>query len=260
MNVTRPKNLASFKNPPLNEVVIGIQFSTPEGYNQIYAKEVWDLFKHDYPTVEDKAALALTFETFPQSGHNQIEFKSGASHDRFWFISETKNDLIQFQENKFLHNWRKGSQINSDYPRYEIIKEKFINEIICLEAYFKNTFSSNLKINQCELSYINHIQYNKNIFNFINLTDIHTSDFYFTFKEELSKENKKYGRFICDAGLSLDQNQNEIIVLNLTIRGKPENDSIESTIEFIDNSRILIVEKFDQLTSTDAHKVWEKVS
>ena len=41
--MNRPKDLPEYDNPPINEVVLGVQFSTPEGYRQIYADEIWKI-------------------------------------------------------------------------------------------------------------------------------------------------------------------------------------------------------------------------
>lgn len=44
VGMNRPKNLLEYDNPPVNEVVLGVQFSTPDGYQQIYSGEVWGDF------------------------------------------------------------------------------------------------------------------------------------------------------------------------------------------------------------------------
>src|SRR4051794_5656712 len=105
----RPTHLPDFRKPPLNEVVLGIQFNPVPGYSQIYAGEVWGLFRARFPQVQEMPALPPNFETFgipqgPQIGFNVL---AGASHDRFWFLSPAGEQLIQFQMDRLLHNWRK---------------------------------------------------------------------------------------------------------------------------------------------------------
>ena len=57
-------NLADFKAPPLNEVVMGIQFQPVPGYQQIRALEVWQLFREQFPVVQEQLPLNPQFETF----------------------------------------------------------------------------------------------------------------------------------------------------------------------------------------------------
>ena len=116
---TRPHNLPDFSLPPLSEVVLGVQFQSPIGYQQIHAGDVWKLFKNDYPLVQEHQALPPTFETFglsTQSVSVPFNFNSGAVHDRFWFVKSDDHELIQFQQDRIVHNWRKLD--NSEYPRF----------------------------------------------------------------------------------------------------------------------------------------------
>ena len=43
VDLRRPDNLPDFGTPPLVEVVLGVQFATPAGYREVFAREVWAL-------------------------------------------------------------------------------------------------------------------------------------------------------------------------------------------------------------------------
>src|SRR4051794_13517866 len=79
--VTRPETLPDFCTPPLNEVVVGVQFTPARGYQQIRAGEVWALFRSIFPKVEEFPALPPMFETFglPQAQHINFGIVSGAT-------------------------------------------------------------------------------------------------------------------------------------------------------------------------------------
>ena len=105
----RPDDLPDFGKPPLNEVVLGVQFAPPSGYSQIRAGQVWELFKGKYPHTEEYMPLPPVFETFgPRvvAQANQLEFIDGPMHDRYWFLNDAHDELIQFQQDRLLHNWR----------------------------------------------------------------------------------------------------------------------------------------------------------
>ena len=157
---SRPSRLPEYRAPPLNEVVLGVQFAPANGYQQINAGEVWGLFKPDYPQVPDMPPITPDFETFgPASIQPMLSFGlvSGAQHDRFWFMSEREEELIQFQQDRLLHNWRKNVDGTNVYPRFEVMVAKFAEELHRLEDYFKGLSPQEIVCNQAELSYVNHI-------------------------------------------------------------------------------------------------------
>ena len=62
--MARPEHLPDFESPPLDELVLGVQFSPLPGYSAVFAKDVWGLFRQQFPRVEEKPALDPVFETF----------------------------------------------------------------------------------------------------------------------------------------------------------------------------------------------------
>ncbi len=87
----RPPDLPEFGKPPLNELVLGVQFDSPAGF----------------------------------FGFGPI---NGPMHNRFWFTSSSGDEIIQFQNDRLLHNWRKVGDQSNKYPRFDAIVTKFHNE------------------------------------------------------------------------------------------------------------------------------------
>lgn len=266
--------LPEYSAPPLNEVVIGIQFGQPPGYEQIRAGEVWNLFKRDYPNVEEQPPLAPVFETFglPQSSQLNFGIVTGASHDRFWFVSEAKDELIQFQHDRILHNWRKVGDQTNEYPRFKTIIAKFETEIRKLDSYMAVLSEQHLKINQSEITYINHIPLDLDegvvgcpVERWLTMLDIDKhgfEDFNCTFRRRiLTSDGAPYARLNCQAAVGAGKpgsgsHKKRVIVLNLTFRGAPQGDTIEAAIEFLKTGHQMIVEFFTQITTQEAHSVW----
>jgi len=75
---------------------------------------------------------------------------------RIWFINKDKSNLIQYQPDCFLFNWRKlpGAEI---YPRYSVISKLFENSHQIFASFVKENELGNIKYQECELTYINHI-------------------------------------------------------------------------------------------------------
>lgn len=267
----RPEHLPDFKSPPLNEVVIGVQFAVPQGYQQIRAGEVWNLFRQEYPEVQELPALPPSFETFglpfQHTQMQQFSFMAGGTHDRFWFLRDGGAELIQFQNDRLLHNWRKVGDKTNGYPRFETMVAEFQTELEKLERYIGTLTTQQLQINQCEISYINHIKLNRSTgespsdwLSFVNFESERPDDFSIAFRETFrDSEGKPVGRFYAEATLGYLPDGTEIIVLSLSVKGAPLGTNIQYGLEFLALGRNKIVERFVELTTDEAHQKWERV-
>ncbi|MEQ1903129.1 MAG: TIGR04255 family protein [Pirellulaceae bacterium] len=265
----RPSHLPDFLRPPINEVVLGVQFAPSPSYQQMHAFEVWELFKADYPTTQEHPPIVPAFETFgrPQVGKFNIEFETGVMPTRYWFISPGGNELIQFQSDRLLHNWRQVSgEANVPYPRFDVLLGRFESEIAAISAYFAQQRSHKLVINQCELSYINNIPFDvvgANLGRWLSFLDFPMSDpddlaakFRYTVR---SADGKPLARLTCElsTGVSADESK-RIIIFNLTFRGAPTESTPKGALDLLRRGRSEIVTKFTELTSDLAHKDWER--
>lgn len=268
--MARPDDLPDFKSPPLNEVVIGAQFTPATGYQQVRVSEVWALYRKDFPSVQEMPPLPPAFETFglPQGGRRgpQINLRSMPEHSRYWFISPSEDELLQFQQDRLLHNWRKVGEKTNEYPRFETLIEKFEQELQALEAYFASLAPQSLKINQCEISYINHIEiedYTNFVqawLNFVRFDKLQLEDFAMTFRRVISSpEGKPLGRLIYTAGIAVKENNEQVVQLQLTFRGAPTGTDIRAAIDFLQYGRRLIVQSFKEITTDMAHQKWGMV-
>lgn len=268
--MTRPKDLPDFTNPPLNEVLLGLQFNQVRGYQQIYARDVWELFRNNFPRVEEQIPLPPAFETFglPYQTHLNIGIASGPMHDRFWFLSESRDEIIQFQSDRLLHNWRKVGDQSNVYPRFENMIEKFTEEARSLAGYFSSLGPDKtdvFSVNQCEVSYINHIYPSDSgetsqpgfWLNFVDVEQRKLDDFNIVFRELILGDNgRPNGRIICEARSALDQKGQKIIALNITARGAPVEPNLTAALDFLKRGREMIVRMFAAVTTDSAHKIW----
>jgi uncharacterized protein (TIGR04255 family) len=79
----RPHDLPEYSHPPLNEVTVGVQFTTPANYSQLHAGGIWDLFRADYPHFEEHESIAPAFELFGvnANGPTVVQLLQGPQHD-----------------------------------------------------------------------------------------------------------------------------------------------------------------------------------
>lgn len=268
--MSRPVDLPDYERPPLNEVVLGVQFSPPRGYQQIHAGEVWEIFRQDFPEVKSQPPLQPWFETFgrPQSGSNILESRivQEFPHPRYWFLSEDEDELIQFQKDRLLHNWRKVGSGENPYPRFESILPKFESELFALEKYLEKFSDQKMNITQCELSYINHILLTEEEngasaidkwIRLINIEDPELEDFSFRFHKNLNDETgHPYGRLIVECKTGINSKDELLLRLELTVRGAPKEPSAHASLNFLKDGREIIVNCFDDITTDFAHRKW----
>jgi uncharacterized protein (TIGR04255 family) len=270
--LARPEDLPDFESPPLTEVVLGVQFTPATDYQQVMVSEVWSLYRKDFPSVQELPPLPPTFETFglPQGGRRgpQINLKAMPEHSRYWFISPSEDELLQFQKDRLLHNWRKVGDKTNEYPRFDTLIEKFGQELQALETYFARLAPQSLKINQCEISYVNQIEIedSTNIasvqewLNFVHFGKLQPEDFAMTFRRVISNhEGKPLGRIIYEAAIAVKENNEEVVQLQLTFRGTPTGTDINAAIDFLRYGRGLVVQSFKEITTDMAHQKWGMV-
>jgi uncharacterized protein (TIGR04255 family) len=265
----RPAHLPDYKNPPVSEVMLGVQFRPPTGYTQIRAGEVWNLFRAEYPKVEEHPPITPTFETFGPRQVVQVPFSlmTGASHDRFWFISEAETELIQFQEDRMLHNWRQMGVAENAYPRFEAMMAKFEDELRTFSTFVGGLAPQELEINQCEVTYINvialHVIEGSRPGTWIKGFDLPVGapeDFSYTFRRIIQSEGgQPSGRLICEILSGRTSEQEPVIRMTITVRGAPSSSRIEDALTYLKEGRDLIVLAFTEFTTDFAHRQWERV-
>jgi uncharacterized protein (TIGR04255 family) len=264
----RPAHLPDFLRPPLDEVVLGVQFAPARGYQQIRAGEVWDLYRADFPIVEERPPLPPTFETFgiPSSPPTlNLSVVVGPMHSRFWFVSSDRTQLIQFQQDRLLHNWKKTGDKTNAYPRFERIIIAFNDELARLEAYFGEVEPQNLVCNQVEISYINKWSLGpasdtaraSEWLRFVNFDGSEPDDFSVVFRRTLYGSNEApIGRLICETSTFGDAAGGRSGLLTFTVRGPPARATLAEAIEFLKLGREVIVEEFTSRTTDSAHEKW----
>lgn len=264
--MNRPSHLPEFESPPVDEVVMGVQFGSVMNFNTLMYSEVFELFREQYPQAVEQPLLAPTFETFGGKSRGQgIQINFGPERARYWFISQDQSHLIQFQPDRLLINWRKRST-GDEYPRFENILETFEHHFNTLNNWYTNKFKSPLQINQTEISYINLItveEYSE-LSEWINLftpSKLNIEGIKATFNEVLKdNDSKGFARIYHElhAAVSPDASK-KAFRLTLTVKGSPKSPQLESSCEFLKMGREKIVLRFDEITTEQAHTVWKKV-
>lgn len=265
----RPEHLPDYTHPPLNEVVLGVQFTPVPGYSTVNAQGVWDLFRYDFPTVQEQPLLSPVFETF--GGTNlqpsfQFEIGGAPMGNRLWFIAPGNDNLIQFQSDRFLVNWRKQSSSHR-YPRFEAIAKAFERNLSILEKHLLKHFKYQILVNQAEISYINLIPVNdfSEVGLWISLWNgdrFGVESLNLNFRDIVRSDD---GQPIARLHHELQSvftvdGKHKALRLTITVRGKPSDGDPKSALDFLATGREVIVQRFTLITTPHAHKTWGRKS
>jgi uncharacterized protein (TIGR04255 family) len=140
-----------FKNPPINELVIGVYFNTPLlGLRAEHIGLFWHGIRDAFPKVNQVGPIVSQGEA------SQAALATAPEEvyplPRFWLSSADETMLVQLQRNAFLLNWRKRDQI---YPHYDTVKREFDRVYGIFAEFLRETVRQDFAIEAAELTYIN---------------------------------------------------------------------------------------------------------
>jgi len=273
----RPAHLPDYKQPPLNEVALGVQFSDIKGLGSVHVGLFWQAIRERFPKWSEQPPLPSAFEVF--GGAEQrvsrpvVEMFTTAPMNRFWFIEQNDVELIQLQRDRFHHNWRKIGRPEQDanYPHYERIRKSFREGLDRLSTFLSDQKLGAIEPNQCEVTYVNHFDVDEDegfaaatvrLFGHwqtmspeqgSNLENV-TADLKYRIYRPGAES--PIGRLHVSIKPAYRNDGLPIIVMQLVGRGRPLGETLDGCLEFMDIAREAIVVKFTQLTSHEMHRQW----
>jgi uncharacterized protein (TIGR04255 family) len=264
------KPLPEFERPPLDEVVTGVQFDPLKDFRAAHLGLYWSRVRERYPDTDHQPPLAPQIE--PESVSSQgpaISVQMAPLIPRCWFLESSKNELVQLQSDRFLRNWRQ-IEGNEPYPRFPYLIKRFREEWQGLLLFLNEERLGAPNVNQCELSYINHIEPGLGWKDFSELDKAFATlrapaGSAFLPTPELVIWESRYklpegrGRLHVQVLPVFRARDFKLILsFNLTARGAPSTNTSEAIFAWFDLAHQWIVNAFDELTQPGMHKIWEK--
>lgn len=265
MTANRPAGLPDFDRPPLVEVALSLQFEPLSKLTTAHIGLLWEKYRAHLPGIQEHPPLDPVLENFdpPRPPQVEIAFGNKPPMPRVWFLSEANAELVQVQNDRFIHNWRKAGT-DATYPRYEKIRDEFWEEVRTLAQFLDDEKLGELAVNQCEITYVNHIDYGAVTVDpdevFANWRALQASAFLPTPEDILLRWRfrmpNEIGRLHVMVQPALDSNRQRIWTMNLMARGRPLGKGIDGAFGFFDVGREWIVHGFTDLTSQLMHRHW----
>lgn len=272
MSKSRP-NLPDFTDPPVIEVALAVQFDRLTELRTPHLGLLWAEFRDQFLRTEEYPPRELMMETFgvPSPSKISVQLETTPPVPRIWFLNQMGTELIQVQQDAFVHNWRKVGA-GERYPRYEYIREKFSAELDKFQKFLIREHLGKLVPNQCEVTYVNHILSGKGwerhgqIGQVLTVWTPRYSDSFLSEPEDVrfairyvipDNTGNPLGRLHISAQPAYQTvDHKPVINLKITARGRPEGEDIESILRFLDTGREWIVRSFASITSQRLHEIW----
>ncbi|MCG3125777.1 MAG: hypothetical protein CHACPFDD_00604 [Phycisphaerae bacterium] len=150
--------LPDYDSPPVIEVVCGFQFAPLDRFLATSFGLLWERFRAEYPICEQHPPLVQVTERLgqPIAEESQVEFSSEFPLPRIFFVHRSPCWLIQVQNDRFLHNWRKQDEADA-YPRFPEVFGKFWAAWEQFLRFCDDEKLGTPRLNQLEVTYINHV-------------------------------------------------------------------------------------------------------
>jgi uncharacterized protein (TIGR04255 family) len=274
MSLLSLENLPSFDRPPVSEVALSVQFDKLPNLRSFQLCTLWKRFEEQFPKVEEHPPIPPVVELFksgPQTSRIEFSLANLPPVSRYFFITKSGNELIQIQQDRFGHNWRKTSE-GDEYPRYEKVREQFKANLETFCEFLTSEHLGRFSPTQAEVTYVNPITSGEvwdkfsEIQKVVNVQTLEYSDNFLAEAESISHserhimrtaDDKTIGRLHIqvEPGYSVADGR-RILNLTLVARGYPLSDNLEGVLKFLDLGREYIVRGFASITRPEMHKIW----
>ena len=147
--------LPDYGNPPVNEVVFGIQFKKIDEFQAPHIGLLWEkLGRENFPKYQEMSPINHIVEDGPKT--SPVEMYDKPPLPRLLFINSDENHLVQVQQDRFHQNWRKLKP-GDNYPRFGTLYPAFKKSWDFFKSFLKDMNVPEPVPDQYELTYVNQI-------------------------------------------------------------------------------------------------------
>jgi len=260
-----------FDRPPVNEVVLAIQFAGHAIDLEVLGRVAGRL-KNAFPRREQHPPLPPLAEDFSGVVQGpQIVIRTSPDLPRTWFVSDDQVRLVQVQSDRFAFNWRRRSAEQA-YPGYNAIREEFVAHIDALMRDVREVNPAVAAINVCEVTYVNELEPPEQqrgrpeLSTFLRLVEATSGDFLpspedatFQARWRIPGDDQAppRGRLYASAEPALRSGASvPIYLLNLVARMVATETDVDTAVDLLDEGHTWIVRGFKDITTEEMHRHW----
>ena len=262
------RTIPDFEDPPLNEVVCGIQFGSLDKLLAAHIGLFWQRHFDAFTEVREVAPIQHIIEGQADSQFG-LEVSSKPPLPRTWLLNKDRTEVIQIQNDRFLYNWKRAKS-SDNYPRYEKVIQSFKEKLFSFRSFLQEKSLGEIAADQYELTYLNHIKMGCGWRSFQDIGDVFP-DFAWRGKDRFLKPSE---RFVWQSVFELPNQRGnlhssiktakmrkdgtQILHFELTARGIPNDNTEPAMWNWFDFAREWIVNAFTDLTGAKMHEIWKR--
>jgi uncharacterized protein (TIGR04255 family) len=266
--------LPDFEHPPVVEVALSVQLEPLAKLSTQDLAVFWDEVLHRERSWKEAPPIPPALEWFgiPQPQANvELRFQQleEPPPHRALFVSTDQTSLLQLQRDRLVQNWRKAN--NQPYPRYQQIRTGFREQFEALCRFVADRRLGACVPNQCEVTYVNHIEWGREGQPPEDLSEVLASwtakntDAFLGAPENVDlvthhiirTEGVPVGRLHIAANPRYrGDDLQPLLMLTLTARGRPTSEGVDDVMRFLDLGHEHVVRGFASVTTPEMHKRW----
>jgi uncharacterized protein (TIGR04255 family) len=267
------QKLPSFRNPPVVEVVLGVQFDPLPRFSTAHLGAFWKTLGPEWTGLEDVPPLPPQFERFTEgSAWQRLGLRlqlTDIPQTRLQIRHSDGARMIQIQNGRLHFNWL--GQGGTEYPRYSRMLRPAFDQLLSeFSQFVVNADVGSLELNQWEVTYVNQIAKG-------SLWQT-PEDWPHVFPRLLASQSlpgrrlESFGgewHFVIEpargrlhvrlqhARTEIGKEEVESVRMTMTARGGPESPEKPNIDGGLDLGHATIVQSFKDFTSNEAHALWE---
>lgn len=275
MSSTDTTQHPKFKNPPVVETILGVQFEPIEGFTNAHLGAFWHFLGDEWVDVEDAPLIPQQSELFEdekklwRSGFSTLQLTQ-ESASRLWIRTLEHDRLIQVQRDRFHYNWtgHKGEK----YPSYDKMRPQFDAKFNKFETFLNQVGLAGVKPNQWEVTYVNHLPkgtvwqapsdwadvFSSSAMFGVPLNSLNLEGVNCEWRYEIESQRGRLHVQLRN-GRRDSSDVEESLLLKLTARGPIDNREENGLESGLDLGHDVIVTSFKQLMSDKARMYWGEI-
>ena len=269
--------LPEYAQPPVVEVALAVEFEQPVKFRSLNLGRLADAWSDGWPLVEERPTLPSMKSDDDDDVLDNLQnalFGLAEPPPRLWMQNHDGDQVVQLQHDRLVVNWRKSGS-GDEYPRYITVRAQLQDAWQRLVAVCAELDLDEPAPSICEIQYVNHIA---SAYGWTSPKDtellmvpwrgLGDSAFFavnhlsqFSVHCHFPEDREGWLTIDCWTSHSSPDDPDDyspLMSLKLTARGEAESADFASALEFLDVAHRWIVEGFTEITTSEAHKTWQR--
>lgn len=268
--------LPSFKDPPVVETALSVQFKPLAGMGNAHLGLFWREVRDEYPTVSDAGPIQPQVEEFTSEAakHTRLpkfQISAAVPPARLQMASGGDgNTMIQVQNGRLVYNWRRLDR--GAYPSWDRVLPGFEGALARFQSFLQAEELGNLEPNQWEVTYVNHLLRGREwdspddwggllpglIGTAPRLEPVELETLSGKWHFVLPDKAGRLHVDLVQAYAGTEEDAREFLVLQLTGRGRVAAEEGTSLVSGLNIGHEAIVQTFTAITGKSAQAIWKR--